>query len=137
MRVSKSQLSRHQILEFLWSKWGSADLKIVGSDHSAFTIAEIANTLKLEVGLVAEQTAILYRSREVDAVKTSSNETKFFITEKGFTTVATQAILKEGKSNSPQQKNQASTLSQLLNGLTTLVAILISFASVMYLIEEK
>ncbi len=93
---SKAHKMSHQILEFLWNSWGS-DLKIVNSESSAFTISEIAIALKLNRFLAEEQVAMLYHNKEIDAIQTNNGEEKFYINEKGFSTIASVKTFNEKK----------------------------------------
>jgi hypothetical protein len=95
--LTKAHKGRYQILEFLWNRWGSTDMKIIDSESSAFTISEIAIALKFDRTLVEEQVAALRQDREIDAIETSSGEEKFFINEKGFSSVASVATLDRKK----------------------------------------
>jgi hypothetical protein len=86
--LTKAHKGRYQILEFLWNSWGSTDMKTISSESSAFTISEIALALKLNPALVEQQVAALHQDKEIDIIKTNSGEEKFFINEKGFSSVA-------------------------------------------------
>jgi hypothetical protein len=113
-------------------------MKTFDSANSAFTTSEIATGLRLDRGLVDEQLDVLYHNKEVDVIHNSKEENKFFINEKGFSTVASMTILNEGKViNSQLYNNYASTIFQILTGLTALATIVINFASVTDLKEEN
>lgn len=138
MLVPKSHKVRHQVLKFLSDKRKSTNMKTFDSENSAFTKSEIATGLKLDRGLVDEQLAVLYINKEVDVLRKANDENKFFINDKGFATVASRTILNDGKIiNSQLYNNYASTVFQVLTGLTALATIVINFASVTDLKEEN
>jgi hypothetical protein len=138
MLIPKSHKVRHQVLKFLSDKRKNTDMKTFDSVNSAFTTSEIATGLRLDRGLVDEQLDVLYHNKEVDVIHKGKEENKFFINEKGFATVSSQAILNDGKViNSQLYNNYASTIFQVLTGVTALATIVINFASVTDLKEEN
>ena len=138
MVVPKSHKVRHQVLKFLSDKRKNTNMKSFDSADSAFTISEIATGLNLERRLVDEQLDVLYQNKEVDVLRKDNEENKFFINDKGFATVASRTILNDGKIiNSQLYNNYASTIFQVLTGLTALATIVINFASVTDLKEEN
>jgi hypothetical protein len=138
MLVPKSHKVRHQVLKFLSDKRKNTDMKTFDSANSAFTTSEIATGIRFERGLVDEQLDVLYHNKEVDVIHKDREENKFFINEKGFATVSSQTILNDGKViNSQLYNNYASTIFQVLTGLTALATIVINFASVTDLKEEN
>jgi hypothetical protein len=137
MSVSKAELSKHKILEFLWDKWVITKLKVGNSENAAFTISEIATALSIDLDLVDEQVTTLYLSHEVNAVSRNS-EPKFFITEKGFASVASQAIPKERKSAGVLLQNKnTTTVPQMLTGVLTFINLALNFTSTVSLRKEK
>ncbi len=102
---TKAQKGRYQILEFLWNRWGITDMKITDSESSAFTISEIAIALKLDRALVEKQVAALHQDKEIDAMEASSGEKKYFINEKGFSSVASGATVNEKRLVAPNRKS--------------------------------
>jgi hypothetical protein len=113
---TKTHKGRYQILEFLWNRWGITDMKIIGSESSAFTISEIAIALKLDRALAEEQVAALHQDKEIDAMETSIGEKKYFINEKGFSSVASGATVNEKRVVAPNRK--PSTKFSIFSALT-------------------
>jgi hypothetical protein len=103
--LTKAHKGRYQILEFLWNRWEITDMKITDSESSAFTISEIAIALKLDRALAEEQVIALHQDKEIDAIETNSGEVKYFINEKGFSSVASGAMVNEKRAVARNRKS--------------------------------
>lgn len=136
MFIPKSYKTRDKILSFLCkARDGKSEQDPKFYDSIAFSIQQIATELKLNEKEVSEQLDFLFKSKDIHV---RSGLGTFMATPEGLATNAERKFINEGKIlNSQLYNNYASTVFQLLTGVSLVLSIFINLTTVQELQKQN